>query len=175
METREKQLISALYEEMYRKLLFYAQQILHDRFLAEEAVQETFRIACTKVKVLESSPNPQGWLFLTLQNAIRNMRRNQNKLAQMLIYVSAVDGLNQFVDGQADNENPDILYNDMCGSDDYELIKKFAVNKQPIAEIADELGISPNACKQRIFRAKRSLRRRIEEYQIKENKQDKNL
>ena len=48
METPEKQFIDKLYDEMYRQMFLYARRILGDNSLAEETVQETFRIACKK-------------------------------------------------------------------------------------------------------------------------------
>lgn len=71
METREKQLIDRLYDEQYEQLLMYAQAVLSDVALAEDAVQETFRIACHKAGSLAASPNPPGWLFQTLRNTIK--------------------------------------------------------------------------------------------------------
>lgn len=170
METLEKQFIDKLYDEMYRQMLLYARRILHDNSLAEEVVQETFRIACKKIDDVIASPNPEGWLFLTLQNAIRTMKRNQSKLARMFVYVSAVESLDKYCDAAIMEEEPDLLYGDLIGQQDYELIKKFAVDKKSLAEIADEAGISINACKQRIFRAKRTLRSKIAKYD-----EDKNI
>lgn len=164
METLGKQFIDKLYDEMYRQMLLYARRILHDNSLAEEVVQETFRIACKKIDIVMASPNPEGWLFLTLQNAIRNMKRNQSKLAHMLIYVSAVEGFERYYDETIMVEDPDLLYGNLAGQNDYELIKQFALDRKSLAEIADELGISVNTCKQRIFRAKKTLRSKIAEY-----------
>jgi RNA polymerase sigma-70 factor (ECF subfamily) len=164
MEQNDEQFIEKLYDEMFESLLRYAKKILHDDCLAEEAVQETFRIACQKSRDLLASPNPEGWLYLTLQNAIRTMKRNQDKLARMIVYVSAVEDLERFSGEEVKNENPDILYEDLVGQKEYELLKKFAIEKRTISEIADELGISLNACKQRIFRAKKYLREQIEKH-----------
>lgn len=164
METPEKQFIDKLYDEMYRQMFLYARRILGDNSLAEETVQETFRIACKKIDVVMASPNPEGWLFLTLQNAIRSMRRNQSKLARMFIYIPSIEGFERYSDETIMEEDPDLLYGDLIGQKDYELIKKFAVDRKSLAEIADEAGISVNTCKQRIFRAKRTLRSKIAKY-----------
>lgn len=42
------ELIEGLYREMFTPLCVYAMNALDDRDLAEEAVQDTFRIACIK-------------------------------------------------------------------------------------------------------------------------------
>ena len=69
--------IEALYLEMFDKLMILARTNTGSEALAEEAVQETFRIACQVPKRLCDSPNPQGWVVLTLRNTIRNMKSNQ--------------------------------------------------------------------------------------------------
>ena len=58
---------------------------LRDHCLAEEAVQETFRIACAKADRLAESENRQGWLINTLKFVIRNTLRNQTKLKNLLL------------------------------------------------------------------------------------------
>ena len=46
MTEEQRKLISELYLEMFDKLIVYAHSSLENDALAEEAVQETFRIAC---------------------------------------------------------------------------------------------------------------------------------
>ena len=77
MNTEQKARIAELYLEMFHKLMAYARSSLENEALAEEAVQETFRIACQKPEMLLESPNPQGWLVLTLRNTVRNLKSNQ--------------------------------------------------------------------------------------------------
>ena len=59
-DIESNKLIEQLYFEMYHKLFLYAQSALRDHSLAEEAVQETFRIACAKADRLAESENRQG-------------------------------------------------------------------------------------------------------------------
>ena len=48
LNQEEEKYIEQLYREMYTRLCFYAKNALGSRTLAEEAVQDTFRIACIK-------------------------------------------------------------------------------------------------------------------------------
>ena len=77
MDLEQSKRIEALYYEMFDKLLVYAQSSLDNEALVEEAIQETFRIACQHPEKVCESPNPQGWLVVTLRNTICNMRRNR--------------------------------------------------------------------------------------------------
>ena len=62
------------YRQMYDKLYSYALCSLYDVRLSEEAVQETFRIACAKIDDFYSSQGPARWLCATLKYVIRNMQ-----------------------------------------------------------------------------------------------------
>ena len=57
--------IDRLYLQMYTRLFEYARSVLPNDALAEEAVQDTFAIACKKPEALLRSPNPPGWLVVT--------------------------------------------------------------------------------------------------------------
>ena len=84
MKEAYKQRIEELYLEMHDKLIIYARCALKNESLAEEAVQEAFHIACQKPEKLCNSPNPQGWLMLTLRNTIQNMRRSQTAAKNLM-------------------------------------------------------------------------------------------
>jgi RNA polymerase sigma-70 factor (ECF subfamily) len=65
-ENNQDQFFEILYREMFNQLNIYAQNALRDRSLGEEAVQDTFRIACTKIDELMASSNPKGWLIMAI-------------------------------------------------------------------------------------------------------------
>ena len=48
LSKKDRVLIDVMYREMFRQLWIWARRQLEDDGLAEEAVQETFRIACEK-------------------------------------------------------------------------------------------------------------------------------
>lgn len=72
-----KTVVEKLYKEMYPALHVYTLRILGDGPLAEEAVQDAFCITCAKREQFLSSPNPQGWIMLTLKHVMQNMLRAQ--------------------------------------------------------------------------------------------------
>lgn len=147
--------IEQLYEEMLHPLLAYAQSTLNDRALAEEAVQDTFRIACAKVNDLLSSENPKGWLTKTLKNVINNINRTRARLNSLIIASFAFE--ERAMEAQLDEENLDVLYADLVDNEDYILLKRFVLTRCTILEMSEELGISLEACKKRIQRARQRL------------------
>ena len=58
-------------------LFAYAVTLLGNAATAEEAVQESFRIACMKPEALIRSDNPVGWMVNTMKHAVRNIKRTQ--------------------------------------------------------------------------------------------------
>ncbi|MCC8182109.1 MAG: sigma-70 family RNA polymerase sigma factor [Clostridiales bacterium] len=154
-------LISALYHEMFPMLLAYARSALGEGGIAEEAVQETFCVACRRERELANSPNPRGWLVNTLKNVIRQLRRTQEREAALLAELTAHE------DGEPispqSGSNPDLLYGDLRRDRDYLLLKRLALDQYTMAELAAELGISVEACKKRVQRARKRLQRRLKQ------------
>ena len=55
-------LIDRLYREKYDFLFKYAKYVFGNRSIAEEAVHETFIVACIYHEKLQASLNPEGWM-----------------------------------------------------------------------------------------------------------------
>ena len=117
-----------------------------------------------------SSPNPRGWLVLVLKNVIRNLRRELASLSKIVVSSMSIDD-ERFVDSRdarADNSKRvedselDILYSDLLSPDEYKLLKMIAIHKYSMLEASQAFGISVEACKKRVQRAKEKLRRILE-------------
>ncbi|MDO5784909.1 MAG: sigma-70 family RNA polymerase sigma factor [Eubacteriales bacterium] len=154
MEIDEK--IEQLYREMYELLYAYAYSALHSHVQAEDAVQETFRIACVRRAEVFSSPNPKGWLRITLKHVIYSIWHKNNNKDKLLAYLTATT--EQAV---MDEIDVDILFSDIADSAEYQLIKRIAIDNCSMAELAQELGISVEACKKRVQRARKTLQRKL--------------
>ena len=53
-------IIEEYYRTMYDMMFYYANSVLRNHHLSEEAVQETFRIAAGKFDSFYDSANPNG-------------------------------------------------------------------------------------------------------------------
>lgn len=151
--------IEKLYFELFEQMRAYARSALENDALAEEAVQETFRIACMKPQQLCESPNPKGWLFNTLKNVIQNTRKSRNRADKLVAEYISHRETSQ--DWSEDAIDPDILYEDMAESEEYQLVRAFALEGQSLLELAQARGISVDACKKRLQRAKKTLKQKI--------------
>lgn len=155
MENQESEQLEELYCQMYEWLFEYANAALSDAPRAEEAVQETFRIACDKLPVLLQSENPKGWLVNTLKGVLRNFSRKDARESRVFVPMPE----------QYDCEQPEalpaeLLYQDLAGTREYELLMKLS-EAGSVRELAQGMGISENTCKKRIQRSRVYLKNRI--------------
>ena len=146
MITSEEQskYIDEKYNELFPALLKYAKTQLNNPDLAEEAAQETFRIACVKPEELMGSKNPDGWLMETLKNVIKNMKRAVAMARWFEMQIS-----DEMPEPGKRDDYFDIEYSDQ---EDFKLIRMIARGKMTMVDAAAELGISPEACRKRMQR-----------------------
>lgn len=159
MTEDECKFIEQMYMEMFERMVAFASSSLENRSLAEEAVQESFRIACVKSKEFCLSENPRGWIVLVLKNIIRNMKRNWATADRILTVLFASERGEMIV--FEDKVSLEILYGNVSNSDEFQLIKEMAVYGKSYLELAQSRGISLSACKKRIQRAKITLKKNI--------------
>lgn len=159
MNARYSREIERLYLQMYRKLFEYARSSLPSDALAEEAVQDTFQIACVKSEALCASENPQGWLFLTLKNVISNTLRRQHSAKRILLTYAA--SVSEDISVSKDGVGLELLYEDIADLEEFQLLKEMAIDGMSHLEMAEKRGISIVACRKRMQRAKEILRKKI--------------
>lgn len=159
MTSDQRRKIEAIYLEMYDRLLLYARNSLENHSLAEEAIQEAFRIACMKPDEFLSSPNPRGWILNTLKFTIQNMKRSRDKANVLLTQYLASHGESDAF--SEDRLSLEVTYGNVAGSEEFRLIREMAVEGKSHLDMAHARGISVDACKKRVQRAKEFLRRKI--------------
>ena len=151
----------ALYLELYHKLLSYAARGLEGNLdLAEEAVQDTFRIFWAKYDQAASSPNVRGWIVNTLKGEILNIRRTRARMANLVVQLSAAPQVEAVA---RDEHGLDVEYSDLQHDPDYRLLCEFALEQRTVKELAQSRGITIAACKKRLERARKRLKKYFEE------------
>lgn len=155
LNTEQSSFLDNLYREMYAPLYNYAYSALDNASLAEEAVQESFRIACSKPEAVTDCVNPNGWIMNTTKNVICNMRRTYSNMAKLV--VQSLTEEEKIVSLSTSDDYSEIEYSNLISPEEYELIKNVVLDKRSPRDIAKELGISVETCKKRIYRAKKRL------------------
>ena len=159
MTAEQNQFLSERYREKRKFLLEYAESSLHNYALSEEAVQQTFEIACRKIDDFCNSPNPDGWLTKTLSFVARNIESRQRSERRII--------------AMTDDYRPDLVaapevplplrvtYGALVDTPQFRLLYETEVLGYTLAEIAEELGISEAACKKRAERARTYLQKKL--------------
>ena len=171
LDTHQAQIITEVYNKMYKQLLAYARNSLGQEYLVEESVQDTFRIACAKYDEFISSPNPEGWLIITLRNIIRNTRREQAKLSRMFVKaISSGDEvysesyiITAAADKNIEKAETNLYFSGMLTKDEYFLLTLVAMYGYSTAEAARVFDITAEACKKRVQRIKKKLKKLLDE------------
>ena len=159
MNLEQRKIIGELYQEMFEKLMVYASVNLGSDSLAEEAVQETFRIACQKPESICNSPNPRGWLVNSLKNTIRNMQ-SKRATAKRILETYMMNQLRE-LSVTEDSINLNILYENVADTEEFKLLSEMVIEGRSHEEMARARGITISACKKRVQRAKETLQRKI--------------
>ena len=159
MNPKYSEQIETLYLEMYDMMICYARCSFKEESLAEEAVQNTFQIACQKPDQLCESVNPKGWLVNTLKFTIRNMKRSRESARQLLSLMEQ----DESVTYSEDRLPLQLLYEDISDSEEFKLLVEMAIEGKSHLEMASVRGISVDACKKRVQRAKETLQKKIKQ------------
>ena len=159
MTVEQNQFLTERYHEKRKFLLEYAESSLHNYALSEEAVQQTFEIACRKIDDFCSSPNPDGWLTKTLSLVIRNMEKRQR--AERRVIAITDDYRPDLVAAPEVPLPLRVTYGSLMETQQFRLVYETEVLGRTYKEIAKDLGITENTCKKRAERARDWLRRKL--------------
>lgn len=149
-----------MYIRSYDMMFAYAVTLLGNASTAEEAVQETFRIACMKPEALIQSENPMGWLVNTVKHSVRNIKRTQvrRRIGAVLSLDKVEEHLAVPEAGYAAAEMSNLMTDE-----EYRVLNWHVLLNVPIKDIAESMNISEEACKKRIQRTKKRVRKLLSE------------
>jgi len=166
MTEEESILIEDLYVELRDQLFSHALFFLKSATLADEAVQDSFHIASQKAQSLLQSPNPQGWMFLTLKNVVRNQLREQKRMRE----------LHQILQLKFTQQNPETMsfvdtFAEIRNSEEFLIMVERFCEGRSYREMAEKRGITEAACRKRIERARKFLQKKLKNLSQNEGKQ----
>lgn len=151
-----KAYLEKLYLENYSDMASFAARFFQNRDLAQDMVQETFLVAQVKIDQLRQSPSPRGWLFNTLKNVIGNTYKQQKRLRDMV----PLEDCNAAEDFALPVEDQ---FGGLISQEELQILIWVYCEGWPYQEVARRLGISLDACKKRIQRARRRLKSALAE------------
>ena len=143
-------------------LFAYAVTLLGNAATAEEAVQESFRIACMKPEALIRSDNPEGWMVNTMKHAVRNIKRTQLR-RRIGATLSLDDDEVCLAQPGRPAEYADAEFSDLMTDEEYRMLKWHVLLNVSSKDIAETMDISEEACKKRIQRTKKRVQKILSE------------
>lgn len=145
-----KEWFDPIYRENRGKLLTMARNLLVNSHpeIAEDIVQRTFMVLLMKEELVRDHPNIRGWLRQTLTNLLKNELR----LARYEMEVPFPVGIELV----AKNREEDAEYSlpSELSAEERKLLLLVAKGYKP-KDIAKMEGITPDACRVRIMRARK--------------------
>ena len=148
-----------LYIKNSRKMVSIAMRLGFPQGEAEELVQDAFLLLLSKSdRFQEEHENPGGFLMESLKNLMGTRYRHKNVI-QFIPY----DEMPELT--TTDTYFPslkDRLPADLCEEDKILLTARYE-EQVPYAELSKRLGISPQQCASKVFRAKKRLQEILKE------------
>jgi len=150
--------------------LAVACQLLSERALAEDAVQETFLRLVRRRERYDPSRPFATWFYAILRNVCIDMLRRRARREQAVQEASAEQARRE--PGPPPSLDPFALLARL-GEDDRAVLRLRVVQDMPFRDVAAALGVSEEAAKKRAQRALRRLRALAEEAQARLAAHDK--
>ena len=143
---------NALYKSQYEKMIKLAYRMLGSMESAQDIVQEAFMLALIRWDEVSAHPLPEGWLALTVRNLVQNERRRYANHEEY-----PLDSFMEQPDTRQEYPLLHLLPKKLSEEDRQLLIWKFELQMDN-RQIADRLGISMTASKNRVSRAVKRCR-----------------
>lgn len=157
--------LTALYCQYHKLMIQVALNVLHDRFLAEDAVQNAFiYIAKNMEKIGDvNARETKRYLIVAAKNASIDIYRKRSKQMEKEIFFDEMEEYEQSSGVETDVENGvlDVLKNLPVKYRDVFLLKYSS--RMENKEIAELLGLSEGTIRQRIARGKKMVQEALDE------------
>ena len=161
LKAEEQEFLRGLYQNHYQALFDYAYQLGYGREAAEDYVQDAFMTVIRHIEDIRKTRSPRMYLNQALKNVIGYRLRSIRYAINLQKKLREQPDL--FREGQHTDElPPETLFHGAISEAELTLLIRFYLEGWSQKELAQEMGISENACQKRITRAKLHLRSALE-------------
>ncbi len=162
MESKKKQFIEQVFEEMYGELKRYLWYHSYDKELIEDILQETYLAAYNHVDELMNNDNYKAWMYTTAMNKAMKMNKLNRKHSECLSFEEQVD-----VPVEQDyNVLKFAGIRALVATADYDLLMLHYNDKFTYEELSRIYGRTPSYIKMKIFRIIRRLKRNLKDKEL---------
>jgi RNA polymerase sigma factor (sigma-70 family) len=152
-----------LFERWFDRAFDVAWHIVHDRETAADVTQEAFASAWQQIGSLRQPESFGGWLLRIARNkALNRLQREQRSRPvgdEETLVMLDTRRSDDATDGVTRAEHGDLVWaaSAALGEDDASVLSLHLRHGLEAPELAEELGVKPNAAHQRLFRLKKRL------------------
>lgn len=159
MKKEQRTFFEELYRENYNKLYLHAYALLHDRSLAEVAVQEAAQTACRNIDSLISSQNPVGWMRKAIEHAVLHLLRDIKRDEAMFFPLEGYDQEDSNV--ELDTSGRELIERCLAivSKEEFDFFWRITIAGSSYQEEADRANISVWACYKRVSRIRKQLQK----------------
>ncbi len=150
-----EELVAAVFEASYRRLVAQLIGVTGDRFEAEEAVQEAFARAVAAGPAWREVANPEAWLRTVTLNVLRNKARRSALLRRLIPLVPSPAS----VPGISEDHLRIVTALRHLPRDQREVLSLHYFADLRVVDIAAELGLPVGTVKSRLKRGREALAR----------------
>lgn len=172
-QSGNKQALEKLYSEYHSKVYFFVRRFAGDGAIAEDLTSETFTAALERIGELRSDESFAGWLYSIAYKKCVDFLRNESRT----VSVRTPAELEELLEGAALNE-PILLPEDYAVNAETRLQLKeiidgltpdqrsavimYYYDEMSIPEVATAMGTNENNVSQKLHRARKKIRAKIE-------------
>ena len=163
LNMEEQLFVHELYNSHFKALLNRARRLGFVDEIAEDYVQETFLIAIKRIDDVKTCRNPRAYLTKILKNVIGYNLRQMHSASRLLKRIQDQNADSPLSGARIEELDPETLYRGAVSAEELRLLVQFYQEGKTSQEIAGESGISVEACKKRVLRAREHLRHILDE------------
>lgn len=137
----------------------------------DDVISEVFTALCVKFERDGAPENAKAWLYATLNNTISQKIRDVCKVRENISSVPLDEIDLRFTNSISTSAFKSVSADEFCKvvksiitEEDYQLIEDLYINDIKPSEIAERLGLSENAVRQRGYRICAKLRTKLADY-----------
>lgn len=147
----------------YRRFLAFLERRAGSRAAAEEILQSAFARAVEKGIPADETDGAVNWFYAVLRNALTDHYRRRAAEARA-VDAAVKEGIPEVVDPELHDEVCACFYRLLptLNPEYAAILEKVDLENRPVADVAGELGITPNNAGVRLHRARTALRKQLE-------------
>lgn len=159
MTDEERSSFEAFYRKNFKRLQCHAYQFLSNWADAEAVTQDAFCTAWKKYREFFASPSQMGWMKSAVQKVAANYTRAKRTRQKHTVPLDAVLDPPSYRDNYPGVDSAEAHCAELLSPPEFALFQRAVIWKEPYPAVAEEFGLSESACRKRVQRMTRKLRK----------------